>query len=270
MLSEIKRLLNIGGPEIPVVRLTGVISAKESSVNLDRFAPVLDRAFALAKKGEKFVILAIESPGGSPVQSDLIGQYVRNKAAETGAKVAAVIGDVGASGGYWIACAGDAIYANPMSVVGSIGVIGGGFGVHELIRRYGVERRIETAGVNKLRNDPFAPERPEDVVFTRELLADIHEQFKSWVRGRRGSTIEGHEEEIFDGSYMLGSRAKALGLIDDFADVRSLIRKKFGGKAKPHFLAPKKRMNLLRLFTRGVVAEAVDTVEAEILRPRVR
>ncbi len=270
MISRIKRILHLGGTEVPVVRLAGIIASREQSLNLDRVAPILDRGFALAKKTKTILVLAIESPGGSPVQSDLIAQYIRRKVAEDSVKVAAVIGDVGASGGYWIACAADEIYANPMSIVGSVGVIGGGFGLHELLNRFGIERRVTTAGTNKLRNDPFAPARPEDVAFNRELVNDIHSQFMSWVRCRRGTTIEGHERQIFDGSYMLGTQAKEYGLIDDFSDVRTLIQKKYGKNAKPLFLAPKKSSGLVRFIMRGVATETINVLEREFQMARVR
>ncbi len=247
---------------VPVVRLSGVIAAREGAVNLDRFAPVLDQGFARAERGEKLLLLAIESPGGSPVQSDLIGAYIRSKAEASGVQVMAVIGDVGASGGYWIACAADRIFANRMSIVGSIGVIGGGFGAVELLRRVGLERRAVTAGANKLRNDPFSPERDEDIAFNRDLLDAIHGEFKDWVRARRGAAIEGHEEAIFDGSYMLGSKALGLGLIDGLGDVRSIIRAQLGDQAKADYLGPKRKWSLMRLFG-GAGSALVNALEAE-------
>ncbi|GAA5264693.1 serine protease [Acidiphilium sp. MT5] len=247
---------------VPVVRLTGVIAAREGAINLDRFAPLLDRGFAQAKQGQKLLLLAIESPGGSPVQSDLIGAYIRRKAAETDVRVIAVIGDVGASGGYWIACAADQIFANRMSIVGSIGVIGGGFGAVDLLRRIGVERRVVTAGANKLRNDPFSPERPDDVAFNRDLLDDIHTQFKDWVRERRGASIENHEDAVFDGSYMLGSKALRLGLIDALGDVRSIIHAEAGKDAKPAFIGPRRKFSLARLLG-GAGSAMLNTIEAE-------
>ena len=264
--QSVSRLLPVKLPWaavlVPVVRLSGVIAAREGAVNLDRFAPVLDQGFARAERGEKLLLLAIESPGGSPVQSDLIGAYIRSKAEASGVQVIAVIGDVGASGGYWIACAADRIFANRMSIVGSIGVIGGGFGAVELLRRVGLERRAVTAGANKLRNDPFSPERDEDVAFNRDLLDAIHGEFKDWVRARRGAAIEGHEAAIFDGSYMLGSKALGLGLIDGLGDVRSIIRAQLGDQAKADYLGPKRKWSLMRLFG-GAGSALVNALEAE-------
>ncbi|MDD2861964.1 MAG: S49 family peptidase [Acidiphilium sp.] len=269
-LATLRRKLPWTPRTVPVIRMSGVIAAREGAVNLDRFAAPLTRGFDAAKAGENLLILAIESPGGSPVQSDLIGRFIRRKAEETGVRVVAIIGDVGASGGYWIACAADEILANRMSIVGSIGVIGGGFGVHQLIRRYGIERRVVTAGENKLRNDPFAPEREEDARFNRELLDDIHNSFKDWVRARRGAAIEGHEAAIFDGSYMLGDKAKDLGLIDGFGDVRGVITERAGERAKPDFIGPKKKFSLMRLIGRDAGAALLNAIEAETMSARMR
>ena len=137
------------------------------------------------------MILDIESPGGSPVQSDLIAGMIRQRADDAGVRVHAVIREVGASGGYWLACAADEIYANPMSIVGSIGVVGGGFGFPDLLSRVGVERRLYTAGRNKARLDPFSPEKPEDVAFVKDLMEKLHVQFTDWVRQRRGNRLRG-------------------------------------------------------------------------------
>jgi ClpP class serine protease len=245
----------------PVVELRGVIAARPGALNLQSVGPALEKGFALAKRGDKRLILAIESPGGSPVQSDLLGRFIRRRAEESDIKVTAVIGDVGASGGYWIACAADEIRANAMSIVGSIGVVGGGFGLDRLIQRLDIDRRIYTAGRNKARMDPFRPERPEDVAFTRELLDDLHGQFKSWVRSRRGTRLRVPEEEIFDGSYMTGTRGIETGLVDAIDDVDGLVLAWGGAKARPLWLRPRKPRGLLRLMGRSAVEMAVELAE---------
>jgi ClpP class serine protease len=246
---------------IPVVELRGVIAARQGALNLQSTGPLLERGFALAKRAGKRLILAVESPGGSPVQSDLIGQFIRRRAEESGVSVTAVIGDVGASGGYWIACAADEIRANPMSIVGSIGVIGGGFGINRLLQRLDVDRRLYTAGKNKARLDPFSAERPEDVEFTRALLEDLHGHFKDWVRSRRAGRLNAPEEDLFDGSYMIGSRAFAVGLIDGLGDVDGLLREIGGTKAKAVWLRPKRGRGLLRLLGRGAMDAAAEVAE---------
>jgi ClpP class serine protease len=255
--------------KIPVVALRGIIAARPGALSLEAYSAPLERGFGLAKRSGH-LILAIESPGGSAAQSDLLGQFIRRKAAETGVTVIAVIGDVGASGGYWLACAADRIYANRLSIVGSIGVITGGFGFDRLIARWEIQRRLYTAGENKARGESFSPERPQDVEFTQKLLAECHEIFKGWVRERRGAKLT-DEAAVFDGGYMTGERARGLGLIDGFSDVDALV-KEFGGKdAKAAWLRPKSTRSLLRLVTGAAVEAGLDGVEARFWSgPRLR
>ncbi len=261
-------LLSWRAPRIPVLSLRGIIAARPYAISLAAYRSAIDRGIAMAKRHER-LIMAIESPGGSPVQSDLVASYLRDRADDKKIKILAVIGDVGASGGYWIACAADEIYANRMSVVGSIGVIGAGFGFPEFIARHGIERRIYTAGAHKSRLDPFRPEDADDIRFTQDLLQDMHKEFKDWVRSRRGSRL-GPEEQVFDGSYMLGSKGLALGLIDGFASVDSLVRKIAGERARPAFLEPRKPRGLLRFLGRSAVAAAFDMADERLRGPQLR
>jgi signal peptide peptidase SppA len=243
---------------INVIELHGMISTRMGALNATSAAPRILRGFAAARG--RPVILDIESPGGSPVQSDMIASLIRREADKRKVKVHAVIREIGASGGYWLACAADEILANPMSIVGSIGVIGGGFGFPDLLSRLGIERRLYTAGENKARLDPFRPERPEDVAFTRELLDSLHARFKDWVRSRRDGRLKGDEASLFDGSFMLGEQALARGLIDRLGDVDSLVRELGGEKAVPRRFAPKRRGLLSRLPRLGADA-LLDAVE---------
>jgi ClpP class serine protease len=201
------------------------------------------------------------------VQSDLIAARIRTRAEEHGVRVHAVIGDVGASGGYWLACAADEILANPMSVVGSVGVIGGGFGFEDAISRLGVTRRLYTAGENKARFDPFTPERPQDVAFVHALMGDIHDRFKGWVRTRRAGKLKGDEAALFDGSYMLGARALEAGLIDRFGDVDALVRELGGKRARAETFRPRRRGLLGRLPR--LTAEALLDAAEERSWPRL-
>ncbi len=246
-------------PQVPVLVLRGLIAPRPYAINLRRYRDPIRRAIALARS-RKVLLLAIESPGGSPVESDLIATFIRTEAETHGVRVIAVIGDVGASGGYWLACAGDEIVANRMSIVGSIGVIGGGFGFADFIQRHGIERRVYTAGAHKARLDPFRPEEADDVLFTQALLTDIHAQFKDWVRARRGPRLL-DQEAAFDGSYMLGTRALALGLIDGLGSVDEWIREWGGRRAKPVFVEPRRPRGLARLFARGAVESLVEVAE---------
>jgi ClpP class serine protease len=254
--------------KIPVVALRGLIAAQVGSINAEAYSGAFERGFALAKRSGHLV-LAIESPGGSATQSDLIGQLIRRRADATGVKVTAVIGDVGASGGYWLACAADEILANRLSIVGSIGVITGGFGFDKFIARYEIERRLYTAGENKARMEMFSPLRPQDVVFTKELLEQAHGMFKSWVRQRRGSRL-GPEDAVFDGGYMLGEKAKTLGLIDRFGDVDTLVKELGGEKAKAVWLRAKRPRGLSRLISRSAVEAVLEIAEQRLLTPTLR
>jgi signal peptide peptidase SppA len=247
-------------PRIGVIELHGLLVTHEApgTLNIATHGEVIDRAFREADG--KPVILDIDSPGGSPVQSDLIATRIRRRAEEAKVKVHAVIQDVGASGGYWLACAADVIHANPMSIVGSIGVRGGSFGFADTIARLGMERRVYTAGSNKARLDPFSPERPEDRAFMQALLDELHTHFKNWVRTRRAGKLPEDEETVFDGSFMLGDQALARGLIDQFNDLDSLVRELGGKRARPTVFKPRKR-GLLSRLPRIAVDTALDAVE---------
>ena len=254
----LSRLLPWRRPRINLVEMHGLIAPRAGALNAGSMAPLIDRAFRTAH-GQP-VILDIESPGGSPVQSDLIATLVRRRADEHKVRVHAVIREVGASGGYWLACAADEILANPMSIVGSIGVRGGGFGFPDMLARFGIERRLHTAGANKARLDPFSPERPEDAAFVQDLLDALHERFKSWVRSRRGARLKGDEATLFDGSYMLGERALERGLIDGFADIDGLVRTLGGERARARVFRPRRR-GLLRRLPGVALDGLLDAIE---------
>jgi hypothetical protein len=252
---------------INVIELHGTIAADEGSLSAESARALIEDAFESCGTGP--VILDIESPGGSPVQSDLIATMIREAANKAEVRVHAVIGEVGASGGYWLACAADEIHANPMSIVGSIGVVGGGFGFPALLDRLGVERRIYTAGSNKARLDPFSPEKPEDIAFVRDLMDKLHGRFKLWVRTRRGKRLKAPESTIFDGGFMLGEQALALGLIDDFSSIEDLVRDLAGERARIRRFAPKKPGILSRLPKLGVDA-ALNALEDRAMRFQLR
>lgn len=266
--DDIRKLFG-RGPRVPVIALRGIIMARPGAINLETYTGVLERGFRAAKTSQH-LILAIESPGGSATQSDLIGQFIRRRAAETNVKVIAVIGDVGASGGYWLACAADEIRANRLSIVGSIGVITGGFGFDKFIAAHDIERRLFTAGENKARLESFSPLRPQDVAFTEELLAEAHAMFKSWVRERRGARLTTDEIKIFDGGYMLGEKAQTLGLIDGFGDVDQLVKEIAGADAKPNWLRPRRQRGLLRMISRNVAQTLLEVAEESMTTPNLR
>jgi len=218
-------------PIVPVVRLTGVIGFStplRPGLSLAGVARTLDRAFAVRRAAA--VALSINSPGGSPVQSHLIFRRIRELADEHKRPVIAFIEDAGASGGYMIACAGDEVIADPYSIVGSIGVVGGSFGFDKLIAKIGVERRLYTSGEHKAMLDPFLPENPDDVERLKKLQRHIHEDFIALVKSRRGAKLQGPENDLFSGEYWTGKKAMELGLVDAIGDLRGTLRERFWDK----------------------------------------
>ena len=219
-------------------------------------APVLERAFRKGKPAA--VALEINSPGGSPVQSSLIGARIRRLAAEHDIPVYAFVEDVAASGGYWLAASADEIWADDSSVLGSIGVISAGFGAHVLLARQGVERRVYTAGESKSMLDPFRPENPEDVARLKTLLGDIHENFIAYVSARRGAKLN-DQQNLFTGEIWLARRAAELGLIEGVAHLKPKMQERFGDKVKFRRYGIKKP--LLGRFGMQVASEAMGGIE---------
>ncbi|NYZ16799.1 S49 family peptidase [Azospirillum sp. RWY-5-1] len=230
-------------PAVSVVRLAGVIGASgplRQSLNLTAVAPLLERAFA--PKRLAAVALIINSPGGSPVQSALIARRIRDLAEEKKVPVLAFCEDVAASGGYWLACAADEIYADANSIVGSIGVVSGGFGFQDLIARFGIERRLYTAGEKKVLLDPFQPEKPDAVERLRAIQREMHESFKELVRERRGARLTGDDGELFSGAFWTGASGLGLGLIDGIDHARPHLRRRFGEKVQLRVIHGEKRL----------------------------
>lgn len=220
-------------PLVNVIRLAGVVGPVgpvRSGLTIARLASQIERAFA--PKRVDAVALAVNCPGGSPVQSALIAQRIRDLAEEKKVEVVAFTEDVAASGGYWIACAADKIYANESSIVGSIGVVSAGFGFPEAIKRFGVERRVHTSGERKVLLDPFHPEKPEEVERLKAVQEEIHESFKELVRKRRGERLKADEETLFSGEFWTGKRAVELGLVDGLGELRHVMRERYGDKVR--------------------------------------
>ncbi|MGY5778788.1 S49 family peptidase [Rhizobium sp. LEGMi135b] len=219
---------------VPVVRLSGVISSGggplRQSLNLAGSSQALEKAFGM--KAAPAVAIIVNSPGGSPVQSRMIYNRIRDLAAEKNKKVLVFVEDVAASGGYMIALAGDEIIADATSIVGSIGVVSGGFGFPELLKKLGVERRVYTAGENKVILDPFKPEKEKDIEYLKSLQLEIHKVFIDMVLERRTGKLSA-DETVFSGLFWTGSRGLELGLIDGLGDMRQELRKRFGDKVKP-------------------------------------
>ncbi|MDH3702515.1 MAG: S49 family peptidase [Alphaproteobacteria bacterium] len=221
-------------PTVAVLRLSGVIGQlggiRRGGLTLDELAAPIEKAFELPRL--KAVALAINSPGGSPVQSALIAGRIRDLAAEKSVPVYAFCEDVAASGGYWLACAADEVYANGASIVGSIGVISAGFGFTGLLEKIGVERRVYSAGERKAQLDPFQPENAKDVRHLKAIQKDLHEQFTEFVRSRRGEKLTGADKTMFSGEFWSGRQAAEMGLVDGIADLRPKMRELFGEKIR--------------------------------------
>ncbi len=246
-------------PLVTVVRLTGVIGSigpLRRGLTLASLAATLERAFGA--HGVKAVALAINSPGGSAVQSALIARRIRALADEKSLPVFAFAEDVAASGGYWLATAADEIFADESSVVGSIGVLAGGFGFPEALQRLGVERRLRTAGEHKASLDPFQPEKPEHVAHLQTFLDDVHESFRAQVRGRRGDRLKAPEHEIFSGRWWSGRTALALGLIDGIGDLRTVLRARYGDDVQLRLVAERKPWWRRRLTLGATAGPALD------------
>jgi signal peptide peptidase SppA len=224
---------------VPVVRLSGVIGAVtplRPGMTLAGVAKMLERAFGT--RNAKAVALVINSPGGSPVQSRQIYLRIRQLAAEKKLPVLVFVEDVAASGGYMIACSGDEIYCDPSSILGSIGVVGGSFGLEGLIKKIGVERRLYTAGAHKAMLDPFLPENPDDVARLKAIQREIHAIFIALVKQSRGSRLKRPDDELFTGEYWAGETAIGLGLADGIGDLRATLRARYGEKVLTPVIAP--------------------------------
>lgn len=265
MLRRLRKFAGLPlSPLVSVLRLSGAIGTGRRGLSLEALEEDIERAFAPADLAA--VALSINSPGGSPVQSALIARRIRALAAEKSLPVLAFVEDVAASGGYWLACAGDEITAEGCSIVGSIGVVSAGFGFTGLMEKLGVDRRVHTAGASKSMLDPFQAERPEDVAHLKALQGDMHASFKQWVRERRGARLRAPETELFEGAFWTGARALDLGLVDRLGDLRGTLRERFGDKVQIRLVNPPRRPGLGRLI--GLDARSLTDGFAQTLEER--
>lgn len=250
---------------IPVVSLRGVISSS-SKLSFKTTYKLLEKAFEMPFI--KTVAIVINSPGGSPVQSELIYKYIRRLAKENEVEVITFVEDCAASGGYYLACAGDEIYASNSSILGSIGVISSGFGFTELIKKHGIERRVYAQGENKAVLDPFLPERDADIEILNDVGKDIHQEFIEHVKERRGSKLDMADTTLFTGKFWSGKKAKELGLIDGVGDMYSVLEKKHGENIKLRYITENKSffsmltdMMNTEMIGQGVVEAAVGAAK---------
>src|ERR1700709_1475540 len=264
LMDYLPARLRRGTAAVPVVRLSGVIGAVtplRPGMTLSGVAKMLERAFAT--KNAKAVALVINSPGGSPVQSRQIYLRIRQLAAEKKLPVLVFVEDVAASGGYMLACAGDEIFCDPSSILGSIGVVGGTFGLQELIKKIGIERRLYTAGEHKAMLDPFLPENPDCVARVKSLQREIHAIFIALVKQSRGSRLKGADDTLFTGEYWAGETSVSLGLADAIGDLRSTLRARYGDKVLTPVIAPASGMlsGLLGRRSAGAGTSSLDGIQ---------
>jgi len=248
-------------PVVAVLRFDGVIAPRRwrGAMSLASHAAALDRGFALKRLAG--VALLVNSPGGSPVQSALLYRRIRQLADEKRVPVFAFAEDVAASGGYWLALAGDEVYAEETSLLGSIGVVSSGFGLTRLIDRLGIDRRLHTAGENKSLLDPFLPEREDDVERLAALQQDIHAAFKDHVKRRRLGKIDPADETLFSGEVMTGRMALARGLIDGIGDLRGVMKARFGERVRLVPVATERARRWFRARpSRGIAADRLGFV----------
>jgi signal peptide peptidase SppA len=263
-------------PVVAVVRFEGTIGPRQwrGSLSLASHAGALERAFSLS--GLAAVAIVVNSPGGSPVQSALLYRRIRQLADEKHVPVIAFAEDVAASGGYWLALAGDEVFAEETSVLGSVGVVSASFGFVQLIDRLGIERRLHTAGEHKSLLDPFLPENPVDVERLTLLQQDIHQSFQEHVRRRRRGKIDAADETLFNGDIFTGRRAFERGLVDGIGDLREVVRARYGDKVRLLPIASERRRRWFfarrRPFASGEpfapIADLLYWLEARLLWAR--
>ena len=239
------------GPVVPVLRFSGPIGMAtplRPGLSMGACAGAIEKAFTLSKTPSVAVI--VNSPGGSPVQSSLIFRRIRQLAEENEKTVYVFCEDVAASGGYYLALAGDEIYADPSSIIGSIGVIFAGFGLDKAIEKLGISRRVYTAGEDKGALDAFKPEKPEDVERIKALQRDVHDVFIGVVKERRAGRLKGTDQELFSGAFWSGPKSLEFGLIDGVADIRSKMRELHGEDVRLK-VVPLSRTDLLSRLRRA-------------------
>ena len=228
---------------VSCIPLNGIIApnmGRRKGLNLNELDKVIEQAFSV--KNLKAVVLQINSPGGSPVQSEMISKRVRDLSENKNVPVLAFVEDVAASGGYWLACAADEIFASKASIIGSIGVVSSGFGFDKAIEKIGIDRRLYTSGENKAILDPFLPENKDDVKRLKDIQKELHNQFISFVKSRRGSKISNKDKDLFTGAFWSGEKSLDLGLIDAFGEMKSTLKVRFGEDIKIKEFAPKKKL----------------------------
>jgi signal peptide peptidase SppA len=257
-------------PRISVLRLAGVIGKAgpgRGGMTLENLNDSIEKAFS--KSNLEAVILVINSPGGSPVQSELIAHKIMSLSKEKGVRVYSFVEDVAASGGYWLACAGEEIYACKSSIIGSIGVISAGFGFVDTIKKLGVERRVYTHGANKSVLDPFVPEKKDDIEILMKVQKHVHNHFIDHVKTSRKGRLTQNDSILFNGGFWSGVTAEDFGLIDGIDNMHNFIRKKFGEKVKIDYIKPKESWFKKRFMTQIDSETLIDALYDKIVDDQI-
>ena len=247
------------------ISLSGIIApnmGRRKGLNLYELDKVIEQAFSV--KNLKAVVLQINSPGGSPVQSEMISKRIRDLSEKKNVPVLAFVEDVAASGGYWLACAADEIFASKASIIGSIGVVSSGFGFDKAIEKIGIDRRLYTSGENKAILDPFLPENKDDVKRLKAIQKELHNQFISFVKSRRGSKISNKDKDLFTGAFWSGQKSLDLGLIDAFGEMKFILKERFGEDIKIREFAPKKKFFGFGSLLSGALDVLIYKIEERI------
>lgn len=238
-ITNMKLFSGFSSPKISILRLNGIIGdyGESRGLSMNSMNKHIEQAFSLT--GLKAVFLVINSPGGCPVQSDLLSKRIICLSKEKSVPVYSFIDSIGASGGYWLACCGEKIFCSNNSIIGSIGVISKSFGLENAIKKLGIERRIYSQGKNKAILDPFSPAKESDANMIKHIQKEIHTNFIEYVKSRRPALnskqekgqndkfIDKDSDDIFDGSVWVGSEAKKIGLVDDIKDVYLFKKENF-------------------------------------------
>lgn len=253
-------------PKVAVLRMAGIIAdssqVRRAGINYEKFKKPIEKAFEM--HGLSAIALVINSPGGAPTQCALLSDAIRNLSEEKDVPVYAFVEDVAASGGYWLACIGEEIYAQSTSIVGSIGVISAGFGLDDFIKHHDVKRRVYTSGRDKSFLDPFKPEKADDVARLKDIQRSMHDDFKAWVRTRRAGRLS-DEENLMEGAFWTGRQALDLGLIDGIGMAEKILKEKFGDETRFIEIHAEKKSLLSMLLPAeskaDMMIEALDAID---------
>jgi hypothetical protein len=248
-----------GKRNIAILQLSGVIGnvgLGKNGLTINALNKNIEKAFSLPRL--EAVCLNINSPGGSPVQSELIANRIIQLSKEKDIPVYAFVEDVAASGGYFLAVAANKIFVSKSSIVGSIGVISRGFGMHELIKKIGIERRVHTQGKNKSILDPFVPEKENDIKIIKNLQSKIYEHFVDFVKIRRGGKLTQNDDLLFNGDIWTGETAFEYGLVDGIDNLYNFIKENYDDNVNIKYISEKESW-IKRKF--GVSIETEDMID---------